>query len=73
MESEVVEEEMSYKEKERTITLIEVVQAAERAKIPLRIDSPGFTRIAVDLQESFRRPIVALGKELSLGISSVSY
>lgn len=71
--SEVVEEKISYKEKERLWTLQEVVEAAERAKIPLRIDRPGFTRIAVDLQESFRRPLVTIGKEISLGITSVSY
>ncbi|MEK6953663.1 MAG: hypothetical protein AABX01_01540 [Candidatus Micrarchaeota archaeon] len=64
---------MSYKEQERIWTLQEVVEAAERAKIPLRIDRPGFTRITVDLQESFRRPIVAIGKDQSLGISNISY
>lgn len=70
---EIEGRKVSFKEMERLLTLQEVIEAAERAKIPLRIDRPGFTRIVVDLQESLRRPIATVGRELKLGIANVSY
>ncbi|MFH1750055.1 MAG: hypothetical protein ABH863_00070 [Candidatus Micrarchaeota archaeon] len=69
----VEEENLGYKEEERLLTLQEVIEAAEHAKIPLRIDRPGFTRIVVDLQESFRRPFAAVERDLKLGIANISY
>ncbi|MEK6843555.1 MAG: hypothetical protein AABY04_03625 [Candidatus Micrarchaeota archaeon] len=63
----------SFKEKERLMTLAEVAFAAENAKIPLRIDRPGFTRIAVDLQEQFRQPLRVVSREIRLGISNISF
>ncbi len=55
------------------LTLAQVIFAGEGAKIPLKIDRPGFTRIMVDLQEELRRPIVAAAREVKLGIVSISY
>ncbi|MBI5225441.1 hypothetical protein HY989_06240 [Candidatus Micrarchaeota archaeon] len=63
----------SFREKARLMTLAEVAFAAENAKIPLRIDRPGFTRIAVDLQEQIRRPLRVVSREIRLGISNISY
>ncbi|MFH0972106.1 MAG: hypothetical protein V1835_06090 [Candidatus Micrarchaeota archaeon] len=55
------------------LTLAQVILAGEKAKIPLKIDRPGFTRIMVDLQDELRRPIAAAAKEFKLGIASISY
>jgi hypothetical protein len=67
------EEKNEYKELGKLITLQQVIQAAEKAKIPLKIDRPGFTRIMVDLQEELRRPIAAVAKEFKIGITTISY
>ncbi len=60
-----MEEKIEFREKERVMTLEEVILAAERAKIPLRIDRPGFTRIAVDWQ----LPL----KQLKIGVANITY
>ena len=56
------------------LTLMDLIRFAEKAKVPLKIDRPGFTRIAIDLEEQLKKPFAAIEKfPLRLGIANVSY
>lgn len=58
---------------QKPLTLLQFVEFAEKANIPFRIDSPGFTRIAVDFQEQLKKPFASIEREIKLGINCISF